>query len=41
MTDGGRRPNIIEDTFHSSTKVIELDIFSCGRSIVVSQDTTD
>ena len=32
--------HIIEDTFFSSTKVIELDNFSCGRFIVVSQDTT-
>ena len=32
--------HIIEDTFLSSTKVIELDYFSCGRFIVVSQDTT-
>ena len=32
--------HIIEDTFLSSTKVIELDNFSCGRFIVVSQDTT-
>ena len=31
---------IIEYTFLSSTKVIELDNFSCGRFIVVSQDTT-
>ena len=31
--------HIIEDTFFSSTKVIELDNFSCGRFIVVSQDT--
>lgn len=32
--------HIIEDMFFSSTKVIELDNFSCGRFIVVSQDTT-
>ena len=32
--------HIIEDTFLSSTKVIELDNFSYGRFIVVSQDTT-
>ena len=32
--------HIIEDTFLSSTKVIELDNFSYGRIIVVSQDTT-
>ena len=32
--------HIIEDTFLSSTKVIELDYFSCGSFIVVSQDTT-
>ena len=32
--------HIIEDTFLSSTKVIELDNFSCGRFIVVGQDTT-
>ena len=32
--------HIIEDTFLSSSKVIELDNFSCGRFIVVSQDTT-
>ncbi|CRH73615.1 Uncharacterised protein [Chlamydia trachomatis] len=32
--------HIIEDTFLSSTKVIELDNFSCGRIIVVSRDTT-
>ena len=32
--------NIIKDTFLSSTKVIELDNFSYGRFIVVSQDTT-
>ena len=31
--------DIIEDTFLSSAKVIELDNFSCGRFIVVSQDT--
>lgn len=28
------------DTFLSSTKVIELENLSCGRFIVVSQDTT-
>lgn len=32
--------HIIEYTFLSSTKVRELDNFSCGRFIVVSQDTT-
>ena len=32
--------HIIEDTFLFSTKVIELDNFSYGRIIVVSQDTT-
>ena len=32
--------HIIEDTFLSSTKVIEPDNFSYGRIIVVSQDTT-
>ena len=32
--------HVIEDTFLSSTKVIELDYFSCGRFIVVSQETT-
>ena len=32
--------HIIEDTFLSSAKVIELDNFSCGRFIVVGQDTT-
>ena len=32
--------HIIEDTFLSSTNVIELDNFSCGRFIFVSQDTT-
>ena len=32
--------HIIKDTFLSSTKVIELDNFSYGRFIVVSQDTT-
>ena len=32
--------HIIEDTFFSSTKVIELENLSCGRFIVVSQDTT-
>ena len=32
--------HIIEDTFLSSAKIIELDNFSCGRFIVVGQDTT-
>ena len=32
--------HIIEYTYLSSTKVRELDNFSCGRFIVVSQDTT-
>ena len=32
--------HIIEDTLLSSTKGIELDNFSCGRFIVVSEDTT-
>ena len=31
--------HIIEDTFLSSSKVIELDNLSYGRFIVVSQDT--